>query len=373
LGSSFVDAAGRVSQPWPDQTQWSTDEVASLNELRQTVELQCDDAGREADRVRAHLASQGLHDSLDFLRSDRAVAMIEEDPYWPKYDVPWWHMLLLCELGWAVRIPRRPLQTLIATIDRHYLHFFPLVPEDLPPGIDCHREILCHCALGSIAQVLFEAGIDVESVLPWFRPWILKYRLPDGGLNCREEVYTQRTPHSSFVSTMPPAEFILYCTERPLTLEEQRFVDGAAQYYLTRHLFRSLSRGMEPANRKWLVPAFPRFFEYDVLRGLRFVTRWAKLRDASLAWSDIAEVVEALDLWTRQGHNVNPPRRWFDPSSTLRRQPDGIWEKGQPAACFPLLNAAADPNVALALLRAEFVDTLQRLLHIHFDVQHPRT
>jgi hypothetical protein len=39
--------------------------------------------------------------SSDYLQSDEALESIEKDPYWPKWNSPWWHMLLLHEIDLA--------------------------------------------------------------------------------------------------------------------------------------------------------------------------------------------------------------------------------------------------------------------------------
>lgn len=39
------------------------------------------------------------------LSSASALQSIERDPYWPKWDSPWWHMSLLNEMDLAKEIP----------------------------------------------------------------------------------------------------------------------------------------------------------------------------------------------------------------------------------------------------------------------------
>ena len=57
-------------------------------------------------------------------------------------------------------------------------------PGRVPGGADPHRDVSCHCALGSIHQVLAACGVDVDRALPWIRPWFVRYQMADGGLNC---------------------------------------------------------------------------------------------------------------------------------------------------------------------------------------------
>lgn len=59
------------------------------------------------------------------LETDESLNSIKLDPYWPKWDSPWWKAVLLLECGQAELIPRRFIDTLIAAVDAHYLHTFP--------------------------------------------------------------------------------------------------------------------------------------------------------------------------------------------------------------------------------------------------------
>src|SRR5437764_15126492 len=101
-----------------------------------------------------------MADSVAYLASDAALRSIEADPYWPKWHSPWWHMLLLHELGETRRIPAPTVAALAAGLDR-LLHLFPITPAELE-GVDTMRDLACHCALGTMVPVLADCGIDVE-------------------------------------------------------------------------------------------------------------------------------------------------------------------------------------------------------------------
>src|SRR5690348_10407013 len=76
---------------------------------------------------------EGLDASIAYLESDAALASIAEDSYWPKWDGPWWHMVLLWELGEARRIPARAVRAMVASLDALPMHTFPIRPGDMPP------------------------------------------------------------------------------------------------------------------------------------------------------------------------------------------------------------------------------------------------
>jgi hypothetical protein len=217
------------------------------------------------------------------LATPAALASIARDPYWPKWNSPWWQMTLLWELGEAARIPRLTADAMSHALEHHYLHFFPLRAEDAP-GVDTARHGLCHCGVGTMVQVLVAAGIDAVARHAWIREWFLRYQLPDGGWNCDETAYLRATPRSSLLSTLPVLEALLLVRDR--TPDEDRMLDRGAQYLIARRLCWSLSKDAL-ADANWLVPTFPRFYFCDVLRGLAFVRRWGALRGVTIAAAPI--------------------------------------------------------------------------------------
>jgi hypothetical protein len=300
---------------------------------------------------------RAVAESVAYLESDQAERDIERDPYWPKWVSPWWHMVLLHELGLVGRIPRRAARLMAEAMDAHFLHEFPLRLSDVPRGLDPFRHIVCHCALGSMFRVLHDCGVDVEGALGWARPWFLRYQLSDGGLNCDEAAYLRPTPRSSFVSTLPPAEAVLLATDRPLEASERAFLAGVASYLVKRRLVRSLSRD-QVVDPDWLEPCFPRFYFYDALRGLRFLANWADRCSERVPAEAIEETIEAIDGWFEKPSNPKPRQPHRD-KGTYAPGADGTWRSIDSAPSFALLEQVAP--AALRHLEREWVDTLELL------------
>jgi len=256
---------------------------------------------------------------VEGLASPDALASIRRDPYWPKWNSPWWHMTLLWEMGEGARIPRSIAEAMTTALDEHYLHFFVLRPEDAP-GVDVWRHGLCHCMVGTIYQVLSSAGVDVYARLPWIREWFARYQIADGGWNCDEGAYLRPTPRSSFLSTLPVLEALLLISDR--TAEEEQMLDRGAHYLISRRLHQSISKATV-ADPSWLVPTFPRFYFYDVLRGLAFVRRWAALRDASLPEDAMREAIAAVRAHVREGTVVVGRHAWTDAREVPGREKGG--------------------------------------------------
>lgn len=292
------------------------------------------------------------------LASPATAQRLADDPYWPKWDAPWWKLLALHEVGLVGAAPPAALDALGAAVAERYLTFFPFTADQVPPGTDPHRDVMCHCALGCLSELLRAAGRDVEKVVPWSRGWFLRYQLPDGGLNCDEAVYVRDVPHSSIVSTVAALEAVLGHPRR--TAGEHAFLARGVRYLLDRKLgLVGASTGRRPIDARWLEPIFPRFYFYDVLRGLTLVTRWAVEEQGELEAEALAEPL--LAIAARVGRDgALAAGRDDHATKTLARAADGTWEKGQPAGTFPLLERLRGPAAA-AGLTARWYDALDAL------------
>jgi len=303
--------------------------------------------------------NRSLQDSIDFLNSDEAVSALELDAYWPKWTNPWWHMLLLFEMGMSDLIPRDIADRLAYSLNRHCIKFFPLKEEELPSDIDPFRNIPCHCQLGCMYQVLHACGLDLDRDLPWIRPWFLRYQLPDGGLNCDESVYTRQTPRSSVVSSLPPLEAILRCTGRDFTSEERRFLDAGARYLIERQLCRSLSKG-RIIDESWLQLCFPRFYHYDILRGLSFLLDWSLRFRERLPLMAVADAIAEIDRVSPDGCVSIARNIWEGANSRCLDLSSGIWIKGE-SGSFALLEDAGRLGQNSAALSRVWMDCLDSL------------
>lgn len=279
-----------------------------------------------------------IQETEAFLTSESALQSIERDPYWPKWDSPWWHMSLLNEMDLAERIPRVAVAKMVQTLKGHYLPFFPIKEEEIPNGIDPVRKVACFCAIGSMYQILFNCGVAVDDELPWMRKFLLRYQLPDGGLNCDEQVYSSLSPKSSIVSTLPCLEAILFSRSRDLTPDEVEYLNRGANYLVRQKLFRRISTG-EVINPDWLEIRFPRFYDYDFFRGFYFLARWR-----AHSGFDIPKELEmeVQDLVSRQMTDEGIRLMRYNLISKRSYNPvaNGAWTMGE-ATEFPLMKSVS--------------------------------
>lgn len=191
-----------------------------------------------------------------------------------KWSGPWWHMAALYEMGKSGHIPDPAVIKSLNLLKHGAWPKFVVDPADSPQSdSDLAKMDCCHCELGVFYKILASCGCDVDAELPWIREWFLQHQLPDGGLNCSPDAY-RGSGKSSVVSTLPPLEAVLYFTNRKHTDAEQRFLDEGARYLIEHRLVCSKKDG-RIVNPAWLKPLFPRFFEYDILRGMCFLVEWS--------------------------------------------------------------------------------------------------
>ncbi|WP_434391340.1 hypothetical protein [Melittangium boletus] len=308
--------------------------------------------------------ARGVADSAAYLGSEAALHGIERDPYWPKWNSPWWHMLLLHELGEARQIPARTASAMAARMDR-LLHLFPVHPGDAP-GADTQRDGACHCALGTMIPVLAACGIDVERTLPWVQPWFVRYQMADGGLSCDPTAYlqTHECP-SSMVGTVAPLEAMLL---GGVGAGEQRaFAHRAAGFLMDRALIQG-SRSVHNAEERdaagaWRALAFPRFYFYDVLRGLAVLVKWAEATDERLPEAAVAPVVQELVARWPDGV-VRVERQAHAGMTTILPTADRSPSPGAQASTFPLLEAVSRPGEPSEALTRQWSEARAGLLRL---------
>ena len=293
------------------------------------------------------------------LAAPEALAALDADPYWPKWTTPWWGFLLLVEMGLAHRVPATLVDAMATAIDGHYVRGFPLREEDLPPGAtEPMRIIICHCALGSVWRMLASCGLDVDERIPWFRPWVARYQLPDGGFNCDEAAYLRPRPHSSVVSTLPVLEALLDFGNAEEDAAVAAVLDRGAEYLIQRRLCRSLSKGGTLMDPTWLAPDFPRFYEYDVLRGLSFLASWAERRGRPLPLDAVEESLQAVHSRLSPDGTLAPRGRDLVADGTLVAAASGPWTWSPKAELFDLLRHVHRADQPSPWLTRQWYDTV---------------
>ncbi|MDQ7826950.1 MAG: GNAT family N-acetyltransferase [Candidatus Eremiobacteraeota bacterium] len=296
---------------------------------------------------------EAVSQSLSYLGSGKVMDDLGRDPYWPKWTAPWWHMMALHEAGLSHRIPRPAISAMSERLSSHYLHHFPLTEEEIPAGADPYRHIICHCAMGTMARLLREEEGEFPARAPWVREWIERYQMADGGFNCDEGAYTRPRPVSSIESTLPMLELLLTLVR----LDGIPFIEHlerGCEYLMAHRLARSARSG-RILNSSWLGPLFPRFYNYDILRGLQLVAECS----ASLGFpgniESLDEHLETVERWF-SGESAGALRNYREGQSLLPAG-DGSWGPGH-SMTFPLLDALSAGQEGLKYLACQWRRTM---------------
>lgn len=307
----------------------------------------------------------GVRESMAYLTSAAAVKALNEDAYWPKWNSPWWHMLLLHEMGQTQHIPKLAIDQYVAALNRMPLKIFPILAGEMPPGLDPYRESMCHCQLGNVYQVLAKWGLNVDEELPWIRPWLLGYQMADGGMSCDNGAYLIKDESaSSMVGTIAAFEAILLYTPRAWTAEETAFLNRAAQFLMGRRLMEGSSTQYNSSERvsalDWQKLCFPRFYFYDILRGLSALTTWSEKTGRPVPAEALEGAVKYISNCFPDGH-LFIERQAFAGTNSITRSSSGEWPRGQPASFFPLLNSVSVVGEVSPFLSQEWRKVLARL------------
>lgn len=290
---------------------------------------------------------EAVQKSLHFLNSDRAFDLLNQDPYWPKWDHPWWHILALKEMELVHLVPDQTLEAFLQSIKTHLLTFFPRTESELPKDCDPYRNILCFCALGCFLQVFHECGVDIHQALPWVEDWFETYLLPDGGYNCDDEAYRKTKPCSSFTSSLPIYEALLKMDPH----KWKSIILQGVDYLESRSFCRSLSKNCV-ADPNWLKPGFPLFYEYDVIRGMQSALDSHTLYQTQLNAQAFNFALDAL-LSSVQEKLFRSP---LDYTSFSLRQENGQWQNGETQS-FALLDFLGQAEI-----QSQFI--LQKISHL---------
>ena len=288
--------------------------------------------------------------SIRFLKSDPEFYNGRCENGRRKWDGAWWHMAALYEMGEVTQIPASAIARAKDLLQFHTWPTFVISTEDYPTSeADKMKMDCCHCELAVYYMILMAFGCDLDEELPWIREWLLKHQLPDGGLNCEPTAYTH-SHKSSIVSTLPPLEAVLRYTNRPFTDQEAAFLDKGARYLIEHSLVCSKGSG-EIIDKEWLNPCFPRFFEYDILRGMTYLVEWSERRNKPLPVGLLTKGIQQLtkhidEVGLRIGRQV------FDPQ--------GPWG----GHTFPLLEEVAVIGDVSPYLTEQLAVIIQQLEHV---------
>lgn len=284
------------------------------------------------------------------IESEKALLMIERDVYWPKWDSPWWYILLLEETSRLKEVPVALFKELLTCADRQFLKVFPVKESDRNGQINGVTDVMCFCFLGGLMRISAKLELDIFAYLPWAKDWIHRYQLPDGGYNCDELAYTS-SGKSSVQSTVLLLEGLI---EYSRFAREDIFVPymQKAVSYLLKHQIYMTSAGKEIRDVDWDKIIFPRLNEYDFTRGLEAVFDFLLLTGKKIRGVAVEKALTLLNQKITAGI-AHSEKQWLSDEKTVSyyiEKPVMFKDMANMPLVMKLLNSNADNEFVPAML-----------------------
>lgn len=112
---------------------------------------------------------------------------------------------------------------------------------------------------------------------------------------------------------------------------------------------------------QWTKLCFPRFYLYDVLRGLNALSLWAEKTNQFLPKESIGDAVTFIQQQFSD-NQVKIGRQSYEGVGTILQSPSGEWIRKQPATFFPLLEGVSEVGTVSPFLSKQWFETKQRIL-----------
>ena len=261
------------------------------------------------------LKANDLNEVGAVIQSEKARLMIERDVYWPKWDSPWWYILLLEETGRLAEVPVDVFKELLTCADRQYLKVFPVREEDVDGPVNGYTEVMCFCFFGSRMKLASKLDFDVFAHVPWAKTWLTRYQLPDGGYNCDESAYTG-SGKSSLISTVVMLEGMVEYSKYTKDTESLAVNMQKAVSYLLKHQVFMSTAGREIPDVEWDKIIFPRFYEYDFSRGLEAILDFLLLTGKKVRGVAVEQALALLRKKTDSGL-AHSEKQWLSTEKTV--------------------------------------------------------
>jgi hypothetical protein len=112
-------------------------------------------------------------------------------------------------------------------------------------------------------------------------------------------------------------------------------------------------------DEEFLKIGFPRFYDYDVLRGLSFLANWSRVRRTLVPREAIAGAMSGLAARFPDGR-VRVEKPGLAAEGSLNPGEGGTWARGA-ASTFPLLESARRAGAESAVLSRSWAETREIL------------
>jgi hypothetical protein len=138
---------------------------------------------------------------------------------------------------------------------------------------------LAGCLDGNVIAALSRLGQAHDPKIRKATDYLMSFQEPDGGWGCRSFGYHKRDKHSCFMGTICALDGLIEYSQRVHTKKVDRAVKDACEFLLTHRLYKADHHGWKVIRREYTKLWAPWLVGYNILRGLRAVTRGGIVND----------------------------------------------------------------------------------------------
>jgi hypothetical protein len=217
--------------------------------------------------------------------------------YVPKYKSTVWQLLILSQTGIDPTIPsvRKMCE---------YAFRFQMPSGGFHSGMTSDFEDdwarLAGCLSGNVTAALCRLCSASDRRIRKAVDHLLSFQEPDGGWGCRSFGYHRRDKHSCFMGTICALDGLIEHSEHVRSKKVDRAIRNACEFLLMHRLYRADHHGWKIIENGYTRLRAPWFVAYDILRGLRAVTRAGIVNDERMK-----------DALTLLAAKRNPRGRWI--------------------------------------------------------------
>jgi len=293
-----------------------------------------------------------------------------EDVYWPKWTATVWPLILLGEIGVPGSHPsiRKGCEYFMQVMDGQDRSWPP--PKYSDEDLRGWRLVWEPCVTGNMARTLTVFGFSDDRRVREMFDWLIKNQGEDGGWNCETKASRngEAVHHSSFMSTIEPLWAFSALDRQKWPKGARETVERGAEFMLIHRLYKSDKTG-KVIKPEWTRLHFPMFYQYDILHGLRVLSKLGYGGDERM--NDARELLMSKRLadgtWPLEASYVRAFRRNFvkNPATGQWGQVvdekigrDDVYTKGGDVAQIPAIYSSlgkvgqANPWITLNALRA---------------------
>ena len=187
-----------------------------------------------------------------------------------------------------------------------------------------HREKNQHddpCLTGNMIRTLIVLGYGKDPRIRRAIDWMPEAQMEDGGWNCDYPQFQGvKVRHSSFMSSIEPLWAYSEIPRQKWTRGMKRSIERGAEFLLMHRLYKADHHEWMPMNRTFTTLHFPMYYYYDILHGLRVLTKLGygddeRMRDAAHL---VMSKMRPDGRWVLEGDWFSEPSystRWLKPKA----------------------------------------------------------